>query len=146
MLLATFIAASVYSATTAPKLGSLGFGASPAAVRHVLGKENGTDTPDDFTWLNFALGKTTLRVAFYKDRVSQFALLPDKPITTSQARAWALAFCPGLDRGREVMPEPDHKVVLGTFTMQGRPFETLVRFDMLGKEVTAVGGEIHWLD
>ncbi|MDB5100719.1 MAG: hypothetical protein JWM80_5140 [Cyanobacteria bacterium RYN_339] len=146
MLLASLAFAAAVSATHPPAVGTLAFGSSPASARSVLGKESGTDQLDDFTWRSYMLGRTLVRVAYYHDRVSQFAIVPDAPLTVAQARGWAKAFMPGLDRGREVAQDASHELIFGTFIMQGRPFEAQVHLDLGGTTVSGLGGEIHWLD
>jgi hypothetical protein len=144
-MLASFLAAAL-SVSAPPEAGALQFGAKPVAIAAWLGEPVATDTPDDFTWRDYKLGKGLMRVAYYKDRASRFTLLPDAPLPAKQAFAWCRAFVPGFDRGRVTVPNPTTKLIFGMMVIQGRPFETEIRLDMAGEKVHALGGEIHWLD
>lgn len=141
MMLSSLLVAAAVSATTPPAPGALAFGSSPAAVRAVLGKPVAEEHPDDFTWRTYALGRDVVRVAYYHELVSQFLFVPTLPITQAQGRGWAKAFFPGLDKARVVGQE-----YFGTFIMQGRPFEAQLRLELHEKDVSSVGGEIHWMD
>jgi hypothetical protein len=129
-----------------PAAGSLLFGSPLKEVEKVLGPHTETDILDPFLWHAFPMGQGQLRIGFYKDRASAFKLIPATPLTWAQARAWALAFALGFERGRQDHTDPHQWHSFSNVVLRGRPFEVQLDFDRNGDKVTGMGGEIHWMD
>jgi hypothetical protein len=128
-----------------PGTGALSFGTSAVIADRLLGKPT-IDGAADFVWRTYSIDHGQARLAYSRDRLSQFSLLPEKPLSWSVASAWARAFLPGFDRGRQIRQDPAHWLVFQTFIMFGRPFEAELHFERSQEQITGLGGEIHWLD
>jgi hypothetical protein len=133
------------SARALPGVGALAFGTSAKIADRMLGKPT-IDGEADFVWRAYPIDHGQIRLAFSRDRLSQFSLFPDKPISWPVASAWAHAFLPGLENGRQIHQDPARWLIFQTFVLYGRPFEAELHFERAHEQVVSMGGEIHWLD
>lgn len=129
-----------------PPPNSLFFGSSPRQVGWRLGKVKSADDAGGFVWHSHDYGPTMVRVAYYRDRLSSFTVLPAKPLSWSEAQDWARAFVAGLDTARVITDNPAEWYAFKQISIVGRPFEAEFAFSREGDKVTALRGEIHWLD
>jgi hypothetical protein len=157
--LATFVAIAVILACQGPPSpgpdakaqaalapGALAMSSSEAQVEAVLGQPSKRWVEHDFQWRRYQRGTTIVEGGFYRDKLGRVSVLPRLPLAWPEAVRWLRALAPSFDEAKLNKAMPD---VWGYFTqilVDGAPFEVGLQIQRRDGRVTAIHGELNWLD
>ena len=124
--------------------GSLAFGSAPEAIEARLGRPVATEMREGFEWRTHRAGGREVALGYYNEMLGQVRVTG--PMDWPEARTWATTFSPGFDESKVLKDDPRAWAYFEAITVQGLPFEAGLTFRREGETVTAIEGEMNWLD
>lgn len=132
--------------TARPVAGALAMGSPEAQVTAALGASRAQWKADSFDWRRFEAAGVAIEAGFYRDKLGRIRLTPASPMPWAEALDWIRALAPGFDEAKLDKTKPEGWGYFETITVDGVPFEVGLQIQRQGDRVTAVHGEMNWLD
>jgi hypothetical protein len=151
--LAVLIAAALPSASPesptasvgAVRPGAIAFGSPERKATSALGQPTKTWVRGGFQWRRYIHGRTTVELAFYRDKLGIADVHPAAPIAWPEAKAWVCALAPGFD-ATKLHKDAASWTYFENVGIENVPFEIELTLKRQGDRTTALHGEMHWLD